>query len=212
MKDNFEPALAESLAHEGGWSDHPKDPGRATMRGVAIGTYRRWKPGASKDDLRRITDAEVAAIYRKDYWDAVSGDDLPAGMDLVAFDGAVNSGQARGAKWLQEALGVTADGKIGPKTIAAAKQAHPEAVIDRACDLRMAFLRGLNTWPTFGKGWGRRVNEVRDAAISMATKPAAKSAQKPVAPAAAPSPVGLGAVAAVVITLAILAVIFGGLK
>ena len=210
MRDNFPACLAETLRHEGGWADHPKDPGGATNFGVTLATYRRWKPGATKDDLRRITDAEVAAIYRKGYWDAVSGDDLPAGLDLVAFDGAVNSGPARGAKWLQQALGVTADGKIGPKTIAAAKAAHAEAVIDRACDLRMAFLRGLNTWPTFGKGWGRRVNEVRDAATAMAAKPAPKPAQKPAAPAAAPSPVGIGAVVAVVIALAIIAVIFGG--
>lgn len=210
MRDNFPACLAETLRHEGGWADHPKDPGGATMKGVTLATYRRWKPGATKDDLRRITDAEVAAIYRKGYWDAVNGDDLPAGLDLVAFDGAVNSGPARGAKWLQQALGVTADGKIGPKTIAAARAAQAEAVIDRACDLRMAFLRGLNTWPTFGKGWGRRVNEVRDAATAMAAKPATKPAQKPAAPAAAPSPVGIGAVVAVIVALAIIAVIFGG--
>ena len=173
MKDNFERCLAHVLASEGGWADDPVDPGGATMKGITIGTYRAWKGRAvTKAELRAISDAEVAAIYRQNYWNAVRGDDLPPGLDLVAFDGAVNSGVSRGAKWLQQALGVTADGKIGPQTLAAARQAHPEAVIDRACDLRMGFLRGLKTWSRFGKGWSTRVNSVRDTAISMSIHPA----------------------------------------
>ena len=98
----------------------------------------------------------------------MKGDDLPAGLDLVAFDAAVNSGPGRGARWLQEALGVNPDGVIGLKTIAAAQAAHKDAVIDRACDLRLGFLRQLSTWKTFGKGWTRRVEDVRDTASKMA--------------------------------------------
>lgn len=191
MRSNFDRCLAETLAHEGGWADDPRDAGGATMKGITFATYRAWKKRPiTKAELRNISDAEVAAIYRQNYWDAVRGDDLPSGLDLVAFDAAVNSGVSRGAKWLQSALGVTADGMIGPQTIAAAQQAHPEAVIDRAISARLAFLRvakntktGALLWPTYGKGWTRRVESVRETAIAMskvttpnATKPAAPSA------------------------------------
>ena len=170
MKDNFEACLAHVLQSEGGWADHPKDPGGATMRGVTLATYRKYKPGATKAQLRAISDADLAMIYRDGYWNKVKGDDLPAGLDLVAFDAAVNSGPGRGARWLQEALGVNPDGVIGPKTIAAANAAHKDAVIDRACDLRLGFLRQLGTWKTFGKGWTRRVESVREAASKMAAE------------------------------------------
>lgn len=166
MRGNFESCLALTLSHEGGWADHPTDPGGATMKGITLATYRQYRPGASKADLRAISDAEVARIYRQGYWDKVRGDDLPAGLDLVAFDAAVNSGPARGAQWLQKALGVTPDGKIGPKTIAAAAGQGARA-INAACDYRMAFLRSLKTWPTFGKGWTARVDDVRSKAIAM---------------------------------------------
>jgi lysozyme family protein len=167
VKSNFRRCLAEVLAHEGGWADHPRDPGGATMKGVTLKTFRSYYPGATRDDLRNITDAQLERIYRKGYWDAVRGDDLPAGLDLVAFDAAVNSGVSRGAKWLQQALSVTADGKIGPQTIAAAKAAEPISVIDTALMRRMAFLRGLKTFDVFGKGWTRRVEAVRGAAKAM---------------------------------------------
>ena len=181
MKENFAACLAETLRHEGGWSDHPKDPGGATMKGVTLDTYRRWRPGATKAQLRAITDAEVAAIYRKGYWDAVNADDLPAGLDLVAFDGAVNSGPSRGAKWLQAGVGAKQDGKVGPATIAAARAYDTRTAVNRACDARLAFLKTLGTWPTFGKGWSRRVASVRSTALAMAapTRPAPKPAVYP---------------------------------
>lgn len=177
MKENFAACLAETLRHEGGWSDHPKDPGGATMKGVTLDTYRRWRPGATKAQLRAITDAEVAAIYRKGYWDAVNADDLPAGLDLVAFDGAVNSGPSRGAKWLQAGVGAKQDGKVGPATIAAASAYDTRTAVNRACDARLAFLKTLGTWPTFGKGWSRRVASVRSTALAMAAPP--RPAPKP---------------------------------
>lgn len=171
MKDNFEACLAHVLQSEGGYVDHPSDPGGATNMGITIATLRTWRGrSVTKADVKALTRAEAAAIYRKNYWDAVRGDDLPRGLDLVAFDAAVNSGVSRGAKWLQSALGVPADGKVGPKTIAAANAAHKDAVIDRACDLRLGFLRQLGTWKTFGKGWTRRVESVRAAASKMAAE------------------------------------------
>jgi lysozyme family protein len=168
MKDNFERCLAEVLKHEGGWADHPKDPGGATMKGVTIGTFAQFKGRkVTKEELRAISDADLRAIYRRKYWDVVKADDLPAGLDLVAFDAAVNSGPSRGAKWLQDGLGVASDGKVGPMTIRAAQHANVKLAIWKALDARLAFLRRLKTWPTFGKGWQRRVDDVRRVALEM---------------------------------------------
>ena len=169
MKSNFEACLAEVLKHEGGWADHPADPGGATMKGVTIGTFAQFKGRkVTKGELRNISDADLRAIYQRKYWNVVRGDDLPAGLDLVAFDAAVNSGPSRGARWLQMGLGVAADGKVGPQTLAHAQAANVPQVIDYACNARLDFLRGLKTWPTFGKGWARRVSDVRSTAKRMA--------------------------------------------
>ena len=171
MKANFEACLSEVLKHEGGWADHPKDPGGATMKGVTIGTFAQFKGRkVTKEELRAISDADLRAIYRRKYWDVVRGDDLPSGLDLVAFDAAVNSGPSRGAKWLQQGLGINADGKVGPATVAAAAGAYAPNVIERAIGFRLSFLRGLRTWGTFGKGWQRRVDQVKSKALAMAAQ------------------------------------------
>jgi len=183
MKDNFDKCLSITLRHEGGWADDPRDPGGATMKGVTIGTYAQFKGRkVTKDELRNISDADLRTIYRRNYWDKVRGDDLPAGLDLVAFDGAVNSGPARGARWVQQGLGVAADGKIGPATIAAAKAVPASSAIAASCDARLDFLHRLKTWPTFGKGWQRRVDDIRRQAVAMVTS-------TPVAVSPAPDPV-----------------------
>ena len=183
MKDNFERCLSETLKHEGGWADHPSDPGGATMKGVTIGTFAGFKGRkVSKAELRAITDVDLRAIYRRGYWDKVRADDLPAGLDMVAFDGAVNSGPARGARWLQEALGVTADGKVGPETLAFARAANVTLAIDRACDARLMFLQRLAIWPTFSKGWLARVAAVRRVAKDMTAVRATDAPSAPSAP------------------------------
>lgn len=186
----FEQCLAITLRHEGGWSDHPADPGGATMKGITIGVYRQWKGRAvSKDDLRAISDDEVRTIYRRNYWDKVRGDDLPPGVDLVAFDGAVNSGPATSARWLQAALGVTADGKIGPITLAEARGVNDRpGAITRATNNRMAALQRMRGWPTFGRGWTNRVADVRRSALAMAGSPVlAPATTNPVVVGGAPS-------------------------
>lgn len=172
MRENLDRWLKEILRHEGGYVDHPRDPGGATNMGITHKTLASWrgKP-VTKDDVRRLGLAEVTAIYKANYWDVVECDHLPTGLDLVAFDAAVNSGPSRGAKWLQAALYVTADGKIGPKTIAAAGEANVKDAIIRACEMRTVFLKGLETWPTFGKGWTRRIDGVRITALQAATAP-----------------------------------------
>jgi lysozyme family protein len=165
MKSNFDACLAEVLAHEGGYVNHPADPGGETNFGISKRSYHG-------EDIRGMTRERAGEIYRRDFWDAVKGDDLPAGLDLVAFDAAVNSGPARGAKWLQAALDVGMDGKIGPATIAAAKRAPAAKIIAAATDARLRYMRGLPTWGTFGNGWASRVERVRAKASAMAAQAA----------------------------------------
>lgn len=172
MRSNFDACLAEILDHEGGYVNHPSDPGGETNMGISKRSYPH-------ENIKGMTRARAAEIYRRDYWQPVRGDDLPAGLDLVAFDPAVNSGVSRGAKWLQGALGVAQDGKIGPATIARAlSPIDGVAVIQKACAARMGFLRGLRTWGSFGKGWTLRVVSVEAAAVAMNTRSAAKVSQE----------------------------------
>jgi lysozyme family protein len=188
MNRNFERSLALVLKHEGGWADHPADPGGATMKGVTIGTYRRFiNAKGTKADLRNITNAQLAKVYREQYWNAVRADELPDGLDYAVFDFAVNSGPGRAARYLQGVLGVVIDGQIGPATIKAAKSYRTSDIIENLCGDRMAFLQGLETWKTFGKGWSSRVAGVRKEALAMAGKPAdaPKPQPKPQSPPAA---------------------------
>ena len=159
MRKSYDTALQAVLEHEGGYVNHPEDPGGATNRGVTQRVYDAWRKrqGLRSRAVKAIAADEVAAIYRAQYWDAVRGDDLPAGLDYAVFDFAVNSGPARAIHYLQANLGVTADGHIGLVTLGAAARAKPRQVIDDLCDSRLAFLKKLKTFPTFGKGWTRRV-------------------------------------------------------
>jgi lysozyme family protein len=171
MNCNFERALSLVLKHEGGFVNHPSDPGGATNKGVTIGTYRQYvNPRGTVADLKKITDAQLAKVYRDHYWNAVRGDDLPDGLDYAVFDYAVNSGPARAAKHLQFVLGVAQDGKIGPATLKAANSQPAADVIKALCAKRMSFLRALKTWKTFGKGWTNRVDGVRAVALQMAAQ------------------------------------------
>lgn len=200
MKDNFQSALAAVLKHEGGYVNHPKDPGGATNKGVTQAVYdasrRRWGNGTRS--VKAITDSEVASIYRTQYWDAVAGDELPSGLDYAVFDYAVNSGPSRAIRHLQTALGVSSDGVMGPTTLNAAKLRSVKRTISDLCDIRMRFLRNLKTWSTFGKGWERRVTDVEAKALRMAQEgpaspavvqatPVAANSEKPASEAPKPS-------------------------
>lgn len=168
----FQRALPRVLAHEGGYVNDPHDPGGATNKGITFRVYdaHRRRKGLPARDVRRIEAAEVAEIYRLQYWDAVKGDELPPGLDYVLFDGAVNSGPSQSIKWLQRALGnVAVDGVIGQATLAAVTEhGRPEKLIDAVCDRRLGFLRALRTWPRFGRGWSARVAAVRKTGKSWA--------------------------------------------
>lgn len=162
MSSNYSTVIPLVLAHEGGYVNHPKDPGGATNKGVTQGTYdsHRRRKGLPKRSVRQITEAEVQEIYRTQYWDKVAGDELPAGVDYAVFDFAVNSGPSRAVKVLQRIVGAAVDGIIGDETISktcAAAAADEEALIVEYCNRRLAFMKSLRTWSTFGKGWSRRV-------------------------------------------------------
>lgn len=166
---NFTTCLKLVLGHEGGWSSHPKDPGGDTMMGVTQATYDSYRrsKGRPPRSVRYIADSEVKDIYRSRYWMKVKGDELPAGIDYSTFDAGVNSGPARGVKWLQKAVGAVQDGIAGPETISKARNSDHRKTIVSMCAARMGFLRGLSHWSAFGKGWSRRVAEVEASAVAM---------------------------------------------
>jgi lysozyme family protein len=144
-------------------------------------TFRRYYGSSrSKEDLRNISIDQLGHIYKDGYWDKCRCDDLPAGVDYAVFDAAVNSGPARSAKWLQGAVGAERDGGIGPQTLAKVADHRPEVVVTRMLDARLAFLKSLATWPYFGRGWGRRVEEVRTIAGGMAGSASEGNAPVPV--------------------------------
>jgi lysozyme family protein len=169
VKENFDKCFALVIADEGGFVDHPRDPGGMTNLGV---TRRNWEVYLNRDvteiEMRGLTPEIVKPFYKALYWDKIKGDQLPAGVDYAAYDLAVNSGTGRAARYLQEIAGVFADGVIGPKSIEAIKACDPDQMIDALCDMRLAFLKRLTTFDTFGKGWTRRVAGVKAKATSMA--------------------------------------------
>ena len=173
MNDNFEQALATVLRSEGGYVNNKADPGGMTNLGVTKRTYEQYVGHpVDEDTMRGLTPELVEPLYKKMYWDAIRGDSLPDGVDYCVFDCAVNSGPGRAAKFLQEIVGVKPDGGIGPITLAAvkARTITPEdtkALITAFCNKRIQFWESLPTFATFGKGWTRRGNEVKEAALAM---------------------------------------------
>ena len=169
MIENWKASLAAVLEHEGGFVNHPADPGGVTNLGCTKSTWEKWcGREVTVDEMKKLTPEDVSPLYQEKYWDKVSGNLLPAGVDYMMFDTAINSGPGRAVKLLQETVGVTADGFLGPMTLNAVTSQPPAAVINSFLDHRLVWLQSLPTWPTFGKGWARRVEEVRAAALTMA--------------------------------------------
>jgi lysozyme family protein len=174
MKWTYDICLSRVLAHEGGYTNHPKDPGGPTNFGITIADYRKYiKPRATARDVRAMTVDEAKRIYRERYWDAQRCDELPAGVDYAVFDYGVNSGIGRSGRILRRMLKLSdRQSTISDEVIAAAHAADPAVLIAGICDERLRFLRSLRTWPVFGKGWSRRVAEVKAGALALAAKAA----------------------------------------
>ena len=168
MKDNFPKALAAVLVHEGGYVNNPKDPGGETNLGCTKAVWEEHcgHPVDTKT-MKALTPNDVGPLYKNKYWDKIQGDQLPSGVDYVVFDAAINSGPGRAAKWLQACVGVEPDGGIGPKTLAAVKAMDPKQLVQDYAKRRLSFMMDLPTWPTFGKGWTTRVNEVEAVGLKM---------------------------------------------
>jgi lysozyme family protein len=167
---HYDQCLGRLLIHEGGYTNHPSDPGGPTNFGITIADYRKYvKADANAADVRAMKVEDAKAIYRARYWDAQRCDELPAGVDYAVFDYGVNSGIGRSGKVLRRLLKLSdATSAVDAAVIAAARAADAEALVTAICDERLRFLQSLKTWAVFGKGWGQRVAEVKSAALAMA--------------------------------------------
>jgi lysozyme family protein len=168
MKENYNEALKAILKHEGGFVNHPRDPGGMTNLGVTKKVWEEWvKHPVDEKAMRALTPELVSPMYKKKYWDAVKGDELPDGLDYLMFDFAINAGPGRAIKTMQKAIGTTPDGAIGPKTMQSLKEMNPAQLIEKFSVEKESFYRSLPTFQTFGKGWLRRVAEAKDHAETM---------------------------------------------
>jgi hypothetical protein len=168
MQSNWDNAFKMMLASEGGYVNHPSDPGGMTNLGVTKRVWEEWVGRESNEkEMRSLTPEMVEPLYKRKFWDACKCDELPSGIDYLVFDFAVNAGVGRSAKILQTAVSVTPDGGIGPVTLAAVN-AIPEAeLVEKFSQAKEDFYRSLNTFETFGKGWLNRVAAVKVKATSM---------------------------------------------
>lgn len=171
----FDICLSEVLRHEGGYVDHPVDPGGATNMGITRKTLARWRNVSPwwdlpKLEVQKLSRIEAGRIYKAGYWNLCRADDMPPGVDLALFDYAVNSGPDRAIRALQAVLGVVVDGLVGPLTIRAAARDNGSRVVNALCDRRLGFLQGLSTFSTFGRGWTSRVASIRAAALAVTSE------------------------------------------
>lgn len=145
---DFDGAFERLIGHEGGYTLGVGDPGGETNFGISKRAYPHI-------DIKALTLEGAKAIYRRDYWDAVRADDLPADLRFTVFDAAVNSGNGQAIKWLQAAVGTTQDGILGPVTLKAV--AGAQNLLARYSGRRLEFMAGLPQWPRFGRGWATRI-------------------------------------------------------
>jgi lysozyme family protein len=168
MISNWQKSFELMLKSEGGFVNHPSDPGGMTNLGVTKATWENWVGRESDEaEMRSLTPEKVEPLYKKKFFDAVRGDELPVGLDYLLFDFAVNAGAGRAIKTLQSAVGVTPDGGFGPLTMAAVQAIEPQELIERFSQAKEDFYRSLNTFNVFGKGWLNRVADVKLKANSM---------------------------------------------
>lgn len=170
--DRFAACLKIVLKHEGGYVNHPRDPGGRTNLGVTQRVWEAWiGRKATEQEMRALTPDMVAPLYRQKYWDKVRGRELAPGLDLHVFDFGVNAGPVRAIRYLQMMIGANPDGQFGPATMRALSnyldQYGTAAAVRRYGQLREQYYRQLGTFKTFGRGWLRRNNEVTAAALEM---------------------------------------------
>jgi lysozyme family protein len=146
----FDMCFDKLVAHEGGYVNHPNDPGGETKYGISKRAYPQV-------DIKTLTLADAKAIYRRDYWDRAQCDKLPHNIAYLVFDCAVNSGIGQAIRFLQRAVGVADDGVMGPVSVNAVNRMESGSLDARFLGQRLEFMTKLSTWDTFGKGWARRI-------------------------------------------------------
>jgi len=165
MKNNFKQALQCLLKSEGGFVNHPQDPGGMTNCGVTCKTWAEYCNKSiaqiSEAEMRSLNAEKVSQLYKENYWDVCKCDDLPAGIDYMVFDFGVNAGCARSKKILQRSLGVAEDGVIGANTLKALNSININSAINAFSLEKEKFYRSLKNFPAFGKGWLNRITEVK---------------------------------------------------
>lgn len=169
MEANFFYSLELVLKHEGGFVDHPDDPGGATNKGITHKTYSEFlgRPLEDVDELKNIPDEHVQLVYKQGYWNKVNADELADGLDFATFDWAVNSGPSRAAKALQSLVDAKEDGIIGPRTMELIQKRDPVILLHELANVRDTYYRSLKHFATFGKGWLRRNKETLELALEM---------------------------------------------
>lgn len=166
MQGNFEKCLELILKSEGGWVNHPSDPGGETNLGV---TKRVWEEyvGHPVESLKKLTKEDVAPLYEQKYWRPCYGEVLPRGLDFVVFSMGINAGTGRSIKLLQQSIGCVPDGVIGPKTRGLISDSNSATLIAKFSEARREYYRSLKNFPIFGKGWLNRVDHEEAEALSM---------------------------------------------
>ena len=159
----FDECFRLLLDHEGDFADLKDDPGGKTRFGVTEAVARE---NGYQGDMRELPMELAKDIYRRRFWDALRAEELPAGVRYFVFDGAAHSGVAQSARWLQRALGVKDDGVVGPQTIAAAAGLDAERLKAAMLAQRLRFMAGLPNWPSFSRGWARRVADLLEVPCS----------------------------------------------
>lgn len=176
MSPRFRRAFAVVHGHEGGFVDHPSDPGGATNHGISL-RYARSK-GRLMDldqdgdvdaaDIRLITRDVAMSLYEMDFWRPIRGDELPPALALLTFDAAINNGTPQAIRWMQQAAGVRADGQLGPVSMQALTSLPATELAERLHAQRVRLMTDLGTWPQFGRGWARRLAALPFQAMAFA--------------------------------------------
>jgi len=176
MLENWNESFEMVIAHEGGFTNDQRDTGNhlpdgrqgSTMLGC---TQANWEAyvghKVTQDDMKKLTKDDVKPLYKKNYWDAVRGDELPTGVDYAAFDFAINAGPSASRKMIQRALGVTADGAFGPITMTMIEKADAKDLMHKFSEAKTNFYKSLGNFNVYGKGWLRRVADVQTVADKM---------------------------------------------
>ena len=164
----FKKCLELVLKSEGGYVDHPSDPGGRTNLGVTQAVWEEWVGHpVSEKDMKALTPEKVAPMYEMKYWRTSYCEKLPQGLNLLVFSMAVNSGSGRAVKLLQRCLGLVEDGIIGARTMAKIQESKVADLIERYSATRKEFYEGLKLFPVFGKGWVARTEKERLEALEL---------------------------------------------